>query len=141
MITVTCNGCFDGLHPGHMFYLGFCRGQGDKLFVGINSDRHIRESKKRDPIPAEERKAALMSLGFIAGVCIFDEDEPSEFIASIRPNVHCTGAEYAGACPEEGICEEIGARLVFVPRIGDWSCSGMRLTHERDDKGFLTKKG
>ena len=45
---VTCNGAFDGLHPGHLFYLGFCRGQGDELVVGINGDDYIRNKKQRE---------------------------------------------------------------------------------------------
>ena len=140
MITVTCNGCFDGLHPGHMFFLGFCRGQGDRLIVGINSDEYIRRHKRREPVPKDERAKALMSLGFIWDVVSFSEPNPGAFVRRVRPDVHCTGAEYDGGCAEERVCEEIGARLVFVPRVGDWSCSIMRLTYERDDKGFLSKK-
>ena len=138
-MTVTTNGCFDGIHPGHLFFLGFCMAQGDRLFVGINSDDYIRRHKRREPIPAEERKAALMALGFIAGVSVFGEDDPSTFIATMKPDVHCTGAEYASDCPEAKVCTEIGARLVFVPRVGNWSSSSMR-ENAGDDKGFLSKK-
>ena len=126
MCRVTCNGCFDRLHPGHLFYLGFCRAQGDELVVGINSDRYIREKKGCEPIPVSERKDALMSFGFIKAVAEFDEDDPTEFIRNWMPDVHCTGMEYAWTCAERKVCDEIGVKLVFVPRIGKWSSSMMR---------------
>jgi len=137
-MLVTCNGCFNLLHPGHMFYLGFCRGQGDELVVGINSDSYIRRHKEREPIPEKERIDALMALGFIKQVHVFWEDDPSLFIKMIRPDIHCTGEEYEGRCPEQVICEEIGAKLVFVPRVGHWSSSMMR---ERCKEELLSTRG
>ena len=124
---VTCNGCFDSLHPGHLFFLGFCRGQGDELYVGINSDDYIRNKKQREPVPEEKRRAALMELGFITGVTVFREPNPCQFIQSIKPQVHCTGEEYQnGTCAEAGICASLGIKLVYVPRVGDWSSTSLR---------------
>ena len=126
MKTVTCNGCFDGLHPGHMFYLGFCRGQGDELVVGINSDGYIRRTKEREPVSEAQRVEDLMSLGFIRDVVVFLGDEPSLFIKSIRPDVNCIGEEYKGSAPEEKICRELGIEMVYVPRVGNWSSTSLR---------------
>ena len=46
---VTCNGCFDSLHLGHLFYLGFCAGvanaHSSTLVVGVNDDHHIEKVK------------------------------------------------------------------------------------------------
>ena len=122
MIVVSCNGCFQTVHPGHLFYLGFARGQVDELIVGINSDEYIRRKKGYVPVPAAERAAALMDLDFIREVVIFNEPDPREFIRRIGPDVHCTGAEYSnGTCVEEDLCREMGIELVYVPRIGRWS--------------------
>ena len=130
MILVTCNGCFDGLHPGHMYYLGYCQAQGDELVVGINCDEYIRMHKVRDPIPEQERVAALMALGFIKDVVVFKESEPSAFIRRVKPNVNCVGVEYQGEAPEEKICQELGIKMVYVPRVGDWSSTKMRMRIE-----------
>jgi D-beta-D-heptose 7-phosphate kinase/D-beta-D-heptose 1-phosphate adenosyltransferase len=123
MTLVTCNGCFESpLHPGHTFFLGYCLAQGDELVVGINSDEYIRRKKGYEPTPASKRAQAIMRLGhFIKDVIVFDEDDPCEFIRRVRPNVHCTGAEYMAKCPEKFVCDELHIRLVFVPRVGDWS--------------------
>jgi D-beta-D-heptose 7-phosphate kinase / D-beta-D-heptose 1-phosphate adenosyltransferase len=119
--VVTCNGCFNGLHPGHLFFLGFARGQGTELVVGINSDRYIRAKKGYTPFSEQERREDLMMLGFIREVVVFDESDPCEFIRRVSPEVHCTGEEYKGACPESSICSALGTKLVFIPRIGKWS--------------------
>jgi len=124
MRTVTCNGCFDALHPGHLFFLGYALAQGDELIVGINSDDYIIRNKRSNPHRNQkERKSDLLSLGFIKNVIIFPEDSPIEFIRIVRPDVHCTGEEYRNSCREERVCKDLGIRLIFVPRIGDWSSS------------------
>jgi len=125
MITVTCNGCFDKLHSGHFFFLGYCLSRGDELVVGINSDNYIRKNKRSTPHRSEEqRRDDLLSLCFIKDVIIFSEPDPIEFIKSVSPHVHCTGAEYVSSCKEEVTCRELGIELVFVPRIGEWASSG-----------------
>lgn len=126
MSVVTCNGCFDGLHPGHLFILGFARAQGDELIVGINSDGYIRRVKGREPIPEAERAKALMELGCVSRVVIFHEDDPREFLRSVRPWIHCIGAEYRGKAVEEPTCWELGIRMVYVPRVGNWSSTVLR---------------
>jgi len=122
MIKVTCNGCFDGLHAGHMFFLGFAVAQGDELVIGINSDEYIRNSKKREPnFTEEERKKSLLDLGFIKKVVIFNESTPIQFIMDEKPDVHVNGSEYGERCIEASILKAINAKLVLVPRIGKWS--------------------
>lgn len=126
MITVTGNGCFDGLHHGHMFYLGFCRARGDKLYIGINSDEYIRRKKRDVFVTAVERRQALIDLGFIEDVIIFNEDDPWEFIKKIHPDVHCIGQEYMGFAPEEEPCRKNNIKVVYVPRVGKWSTTSIK---------------
>jgi D-beta-D-heptose 7-phosphate kinase/D-beta-D-heptose 1-phosphate adenosyltransferase len=127
-----CNGCFDGLHPGHMFFLGFCRGQGDRLVVGINSDEYIRSKKGREPVPYAERAAALRAIGCIEAVVIFEECNPSVFIRSVHPDVHCIGEEYRDTAAELETCRELGIDVVYVPRVGKWSTTGLRGGHGKE---------
>jgi len=140
--VVTCNGCFDGLHPGHMFFLGYCRGQGSKLIVGINTDDYIRRKKRSDPVPEKDRVAALISLGVAEKVEVFPEDSPCEFIRRNMPDVHCIGEEYRGRAPEEKVCAELGIWIVYVPRIGKWSSTGMRkAAHAGISNGICPPQG
>jgi len=139
MIIVTCNGCFDGIHPGHLFFLGFCRAQGDVLKVGINSDSYIKENK-RDPFYDEEtRKKALMSLGFIDEVFIFNESTPIDFLKRIHPDIHCNGEEYGESCIESETCKQLGIQLVLVPRINNFATTGMDSVTESFVKYWMCK--
>lgn len=124
MKIVTCNGCFDGLHPGHLFFLGYAKAQGDKLVVGINSDEYISQNKRKQPLfDQETRKNVLLALGVVDEVHIFYEDNPIEFIRSVQPQVHCTGEEYRGKAVEMTIVRQIGAEMCWVPRTKIWSTS------------------
>ena len=125
-ILVTCNGCFDSLHPGHLFFLGFCRGQGSRLIVGINTDEYIRSNKRPFPIQQDQRVADLMNLGFIESVEIFPESDPRAFIIRNRPDIHCIGKEYENTAMEVQTCRELGIRVAFIPRIGTWSSTSLR---------------
>ena len=82
---VFTNGCFDLLHQGHMDLLTQSKSLGDKLIAGLNSDSSvIRLKGKGCPIESEETQAKhRMDLGFINGICVFDEDTPIELINAI----------------------------------------------------------
>jgi len=131
MVTVTCNGCFDGLHSGHMFFLGYCAAHGDRLIVGVNDDAYIRRHKRTHPFCSEtQRREQLMRLCVVHEVRIFAESDPSAFIRDIRPDVHCISEEYRERAPELLVCQELGVRTVFVPRVGAWSTSGNHSTSD-----------
>ncbi len=86
---VFTNGVFDILHPGHIQLLKFAKSLGDKLVVGINSDRAVKILKGPDrPINDEQtRKAVLASLDCVDEVIIFDDVETSGIIQQLRPNI------------------------------------------------------
>jgi len=87
--VVFTNGVFDILHPGHVQLLKFAKSLGDKLVVGINSDRAVKILKGQDrPINDEQtRKAVLERLGYIDEVIIFDDVETTGIIKQLRPNI------------------------------------------------------
>lgn len=135
MKVVTCNGCFDGLHPGHLLLLGCAWGAAQiikgRLVVGINCDDYIRRKKGREPIPDFDRAAAIMATGIVSEVVVFKEDDPRMFIEGFHPAAHVIGKEYEGKAIEAGICEIMGTRIIYVPRVGDWTSTGEG--RERDE--------
>jgi cytidyltransferase-related domain len=46
---VFTNGCFDLLHAGHVTYLEAARKLGDRLIVGLNTDRSVSALQRSDP--------------------------------------------------------------------------------------------
>ena len=87
--VVFTNGVFDILHPGHVQLLKFAKSLGDKLVVGINSDRAVKVLKGQDrPINDEKtRKAVLEELGYIDEVIIFDDVATIGIIRQVKPNI------------------------------------------------------
>ena len=45
---VFTNGCYDLIHPGHIDLLSKAKSKGDKLIVGLNSDRSVKQLKGND---------------------------------------------------------------------------------------------
>ena len=74
MRIVATNGCFDILHAGHVQYLKEARSLGDRLIVGLNSDRSVRELKGENrPYNNEQNRAeVLLALECVDDVIIFD---------------------------------------------------------------------
>ncbi len=93
---VFTNGCFDLLHVGHVTYLECAKREGDRLIVGLNTDRSVKELKGggRPVIPQDERARVLAALASVDAVILFDEDTPLELIKSIRPDVLVKGSDY-----------------------------------------------
>jgi D-beta-D-heptose 7-phosphate kinase/D-beta-D-heptose 1-phosphate adenosyltransferase len=93
---VFTNGCFDVLHRGHTEYLKFCKGCGDIVVVGLNSDRSVTEIKGPGrPINNQhDRAAVLASLESVDYVVVFDEATPLELIKKVRPDVLVKGEDW-----------------------------------------------
>lgn len=94
--TIFTNGCFDILHRGHVELIKYSASLGDRLVVGINSDKSVKKLKgNKRPINSEEdRKFILESIKFVDEVFIFNEETPYELIKKIRPEVIVKGGDY-----------------------------------------------
>ena len=117
--VVFTNGVFDILHPGHVRYLKAARALGDKLIVGINSDRSARALGKAPdrPInPQNERAEVLRALACVDEVVIFDEDTPHEIIKKLQPDILVKGADWGeNAIVGRDIVEARGGKVVRIP--------------------------
>lgn len=61
--VVLVGGCFDILHPGHVFFLDEAKKLGNTLCIALESDEFIIRHKQRKPLfIQEERKRMLMAL-------------------------------------------------------------------------------
>lgn len=94
--VVFTNGCFDILHPGHMAYLAQTADEGQKLIIGVNTDKSVSDLKgPHRPIQNEESRLLLLSsLFFVDAVILFDEPTPLELIAEVKPDVLAKGGDY-----------------------------------------------
>ena len=114
---VFTNGCYDLLHPGHIWLLEQARSLGDVLVLGLNSDASVRRAKGpvRPILPENERAELALALDAIDAVVLFDEDTPRELIAALLPDVLVKGADWSHFIAGREEVEAAGGRVLTIP--------------------------
>ena len=134
---VFTNGCFDLIHAGHLQLLNFARSQGDKVVVGLNSDRSVRELKGADrPInPASERCRILAAMEMVDYVVVFDDSRAEKIIRVVRPDIIVKGDDYRGQIVDgQKFIESYGGRVALAPLLEGRSTS-KTIKHLRRENG------
>lgn len=125
--TVFVNGIFDILHPGHIQLLKFAKSIGDKLIVGINSDRTARLLKGPErPINDQNiRKFTLESLGYADEVVIFDDVRIGNIVRELKPDILVQSDEHTVEQIRQidNITPEVEIKL--FPRVGNFSTTNI----------------
>ncbi len=93
---VFANGVFDILHSGHIDLLKFAKSLGNKLIVGINSDKSVKlnKGKTRPYNKINVRVKNLKQLKFIDEIIIFNKKKPDDLINKLKPDVIIKGDDY-----------------------------------------------
>lgn len=121
---VFTNGCFDLLHRGHVHLLRQARAAGDLLIVGINSDRSVQSIKSpARPILAEtDRIELIAAMEMVDYVVLFDEPDPYQLIAAVKPDVLVKGGDWSGEnIVGADLVEQNGGRVAVVPYLSGHS--------------------
>lgn len=92
-----CNGCFDLLHDGHLYFLEHAAAACDYLLVAVNSDRWIRRVKGAGrPVQAMEERIENLrarASAYVDAVIPFEGREDN-LIMEIRPDVIIKGYDH-----------------------------------------------
>lgn len=121
MKKVFVNGTFDLLHRGHLELLNFAKSMGDKLYVGIDSDRRVSEKKgsTRPIYNQNDRKFFLENLKSVDKVYFFDSDFELEcLINMIQPDIMIVGSDWKN---KPVIGSMYASQLIFFDRISDYA--------------------
>lgn len=121
---VFTNGCFDILHPGHIYYLAKAKELGDILIIGVNSDSSVRKLKGEGrPVNSlESRMLLLASLVFVDAVTFFEEETPVKLLEFLQPHIHVKGGDYRKEqLPETPVVESYGGKVVILPFLEGYS--------------------
>jgi len=127
-VIVFTNGCFDIIHSGHLDLLKEARSYGDKLIVGLNSDKSISKLKgpERPIIDQSERKKILSALKFVDEVIIFNEENPLKLIKKLKPSILVKGADYTKEQVVGGeFVESYGGQIKLVKLVKGKSTSNI----------------
>jgi D-beta-D-heptose 7-phosphate kinase/D-beta-D-heptose 1-phosphate adenosyltransferase len=122
--VVFTNGCFDLLHRGHVHVLREAKACGDLLIVGINSDRSVKQIKgpTRPMLPEIDRSELIAAMEMVDYVVLFDEPDPYQVIAAIRPNVLVKGGDWgADKIVGADIVGADGGRVAVIPYLKGFS--------------------
>ena len=132
--VALANGCFDVLHVGHVRYLEGARAEADVLVVGVNGDGSVRRLKGegRPVMPSEDRAILVAALRAADHVVVFEEDDVSRLLLTLRPDVHCKGTDYTEeTVPERDVVRSYGGRVAIVGDPKDHDTSAL-LTRIRE---------
>jgi rfaE bifunctional protein nucleotidyltransferase chain/domain len=124
--VIFANGCFDILHAGHVRYLREAKSLGDFLVVAVNSDASARKLKGEGrPYTFEtERLEILSSLEPIDRLVLFEEDNVSNLLMVLRPDVHAKGTDYTvDTVPERETVKSYGGEVAICGDPKDHSSS------------------
>jgi len=116
---VFVSGCFDMLHSGHVAFLTEAAGYGD-LYIGLGSDKTLKELKGREPINSEDERAYMLSaLACVRKVIINKGRGLLDFLGTIKevkPDILIVNED--GHTPEkEKLCREMHIEYKVLKRI------------------------
>ena len=117
---VFTNGCFDLLHAGHVTYLEAAKKTGDKLILGLNTDRSVSALKgpTRPVIHENDRARVLAALEAVDAVILFDEDTPLDLINTVKPDVIVKGDDYTEEQVVGGVeVKSWGGQVKLIPLV------------------------
>lgn len=85
---ILAGGCFNSIHPGHIYFLKEAKKIGDKLIVILANDKNNRKSYA---VPAKERKRMMESLNLADKVLIGNSKDKTKIVKKIKPNIIVLG--------------------------------------------------
>lgn len=98
MVVVITFGTFDLLHIGHINMLNRCKKYGDKLIVGVSSDKLNYEKKNRYPIFKEkDRMEIIKNIKCVDEVFLEESLElKKEYISKYKSDIFIIGDDWKG---------------------------------------------
>ena len=115
---VLAGGCFNVIHPGHIYFLKEAKKLGDELIVVLANDKN---NKKPYAVPAKERKKLLESLSIADKVLIGNLKDKAKIVKRLKPDIIALG--YDQKLPE-GL-EDF--KFIRIKKLGNYSTKFQKL--------------
>lgn len=124
MRTVMTLGTFDLFHRGHLSILRRSLELGDRLIVGVATDRYVRDEKGIIPIyPQADRLELISRIVYVNGAYLFDSFEQlPEMLELYTANILTMGSDWEGKLDRYlSIC-----KVIYLPRTTGISSTELR---------------
>ncbi|MCS3429812.1 adenylyltransferase/cytidyltransferase family protein [Klebsiella sp. BIGb0407] len=114
-----CHGCFDIVHPGHIYHLQRARTMVDRLFVSVTADEYVNKGVDRPVFPERKRAEFLASIRYCDHVIVNHTATAELIIKKLRPNLYFKGADYIDGSDirlqvERALVESEGGRMILT---------------------------
>jgi rfaE bifunctional protein kinase chain/domain len=127
ILSVFVSGDFNILHPGHLRLFRYAKECGDRLIVGVSSDRFAGNGKGPH-ISENLRLDVVQSNNWVDEAFVIDE-EVVTVIERLRPDIVLKGKEHESLLnPELEVLKQYGGRLLFSS--GGTAFSSLDLLHK-----------
>lgn len=117
--TVLVGGCFDIFHYGHYLFLKKAKAVGSYLIVALESDKFIKDKKKRLPIHNQKQRAEILSsFGPVDLVVLLPrlkkDKDYSLLVKEIKPNIVAVSENDPLLKNKKSQVKEVGGQLKIV---------------------------
>lgn len=141
MIVVYAYVCGDILHKGHIEALRNARALGDKLIVGVLTDKAIMEEKLRPTLSFDERFDMIRALSFVDCVVAQDSYNPIINLSKIQPDILAESDSHAHTTNPHFLKALGNIRMVIFPYFPDHSSSDIKnRIRDKDENQKRPKK-
>ncbi len=123
MKTIITFGTFDVFHVGHLRILERAASLGDKLIVGVSTDRLNFSKKSKYPVYPEDQRIAIVKALRVVDEVFFEDslELKGEYIKKYNADLLTMGDDWAGKFDEfKNICE-----VIYFERTPDISTTGI----------------
>ena len=107
--------CGDILHEGHLLYLENAKALGDKLIVGVLTDKAVMEKKKKPIVSFRERVRLIQALVCVDSAIPQDEYSPIINVEKIQPDIVVESASHEDNEYMKELKKICKGRLVIMP--------------------------
>jgi cytidyltransferase-like protein len=130
MTTALTIGTFDTPHLGHGYLFRFCSQIADRVVIGVNTDRFVKEYKKFPPLyRTAERVSIIAQLGYEV---VENDSAGRETIERVSPDLLVIGSDWLRRDYLTQVdmtvddLERLRCALVFTPNIEGISSTGIK---------------
>jgi cytidyltransferase-like protein len=118
--------CGDILHEGHLLHLENAKALGDKLIVGVLTDKAVMEKKPRPIIPFQERLRLISSLKCVDCAVPQDDYSPIPNIKAIQPDIMMESTSHIGNPYLKELRKAFKGRIVMMPYYPEQSSTAIK---------------
>ncbi len=117
--TIMADGCFDPFHFGHVAYFKFAAGFGLPVLCNVETDRYIKEVKKRPPLlPETQRIQVIDAIKYITYTHL-QITTTTDVLKQLQPLKYIKGTDWKNKIlPEDELetCKKYGIEIVYTDK-------------------------